>query len=414
MITIQEAREIIRQNLPPRQTEKIDLAEAPGLVLAEDVVAREPSPRYTNSAMDGFAVRWEDVQTVAASGPVTLTIAGESQAGVPYAGELQAGEAVRISTGGMLCRGADTIVPIEEVEITAPNLKVLKADHHGQHLRSEGEEFNTGDLLLTQHTRLEPPSIALLASQGITEVPVFRKPGVSIIVTGTELVPYNAAVKPWQIRDSNGIMLLSAVQKSGGKTTLNAHVDDSYEKTVAAVDRAKDQSDIILFSGGVSVGPHDLVKKAAEECGFQTLFWRVNQKPGKPLFFARSGNTLFFGLPGNPVSAYMCYLYYVHPALQYLQGKEYAHPAIRGKVASAIGNTTSRAQLFRVSLEETPGQLPLVRPVARQGSHMLTSLTDADGFIHLEVDSEFKEGDIVEVIPFVQDTGNYSGLFLTG
>lgn len=401
MITIKEAREIIRQNLPPRQIEKIDLAEAPGQVLAKDVFAREPSPRYTNSAMDGFAVRWEDVQAVAVSGPATLTIVGESQAGIPYAGELQGGEAVRISTGGMLCRGADTVVPIEEAEITAQTLKVLKADHHRQHLRSEGEEFNAGDLLLSQHTRLEPPSIALLASQGITEVPVFQKPGVSIIVTGSELVPYTAAVKPWQIRDSNGIMLRSAVRKSGGEITLNAHVDDSYEKTAAAVEQAKVQSDIILFSGGVSVGPHDLVKKAARECGFETQFWRVNQKPGKPLFFARNGNTLFFGLPGNPVSAYMCYLYYVHPVLQYLQGKEYAHRAIQGRVSSVICNTTSRAQLFRVSLEQTPGRLPLVHPVARQGSHMLTSLTGADGFINLDVNGELKEGDIVEVIPFV-------------
>lgn len=401
MITIEEAREIIRENLPPRQIENIDLDEAPGQVLAADVFAREPSPRYTNSAMDGFAVRWDDVQAVADSGPITLTIIGESQAGVPYAGELQAGQAVRISTGGMLCRGADTIVPIEEGEITAQNLRVLKADHRRQHVRHEGEEFKTGDLLLPENTCLEPPSIALLASQGITEAPVFRKPGVSIIVTGSELVPYNAAIKPWQIRDSNGIMLHSAVRKSGGETKLNAHVEDSYEKTLSAVQQAKDQSDIILFSGGVSVGPHDLVKKAAQECGFKTLFWRVNQKPGKPLFFARSGSTLFFGLPGNPVSAYMCYLYYVHPVLQYLQGKDYSHQAIRGRVASAIQNTTNRAQLFRVSLEQTPGRLPLVRPVARQGSHMLTSLTDADGFIHLEVNGALKEGEIVEVIPFV-------------
>lgn len=400
MITIKEAREIIRQNLPSRQIEKIELAEAPGRVLAEDIFAREPSPRYTNSAMDGFAVRWEDVQAVIASGPVTLAIVGESQAGIPYTGELEAGQVVRISTGGMLCRGADTIVPIEEVEITAQNLKVLKADHRGQHVRSEGEEFSAGDLVLSQHTRLEPPSIALLASQGITEVPVFRKPGVSIIVTGSELVPYTAAAKPWQIRDSNGIMLRSAVRKSGGETKLNAHVEDSYEKTVGAVEQANKQTDVILFSGGVSVGPHDLVKKAAQECGFETLFWRVNQKPGKPLFFARSGNTLFFGLPGNPVSAYMCYLYYVHPALQYLQGKEYAHLAIQGKVAASIHNSTSRAQLFRVSLEQAPGQLPLVRPIPRQGSHMLTSLTDADGFIHLKVNGALKEGDIVEVIPF--------------
>jgi molybdopterin molybdotransferase len=400
MITIQEARDIVKKNLPNPHIEKMDLAQAPEKVLAEDVFAREPSPCFTNSAMDGFAVRWEDVKDAAESRPATLQIVGESQAGVPYAAELQAGQAVRISTGGMLCRGADSIIPVEETEVAGKSLRVLKADKLAQHVRYEGEEFKPGDLLLRRGTPLNPPQIALLASQGIHPVPVYAAPGTAVIITGTELASYDADLQPGQIRDSNGIMLRSAIRKSGGEMKFSAQVGDHYDATVNAVQEAAEQADIILFSGGVSVGPHDLVKKAAQECGFETLFWQVKQKPGKPLFFAYRGNKLFFGLPGNPVSAYMCYLYYVQPVLQYLQGKEYAHKTVRGTVAAPIHNKINRPQFFRVSLESVPGQFPLVRPIAKQGSHMLTSLTAADGFIHLEVNASLGQGETIEVIPF--------------
>ena len=391
---------MVKKNLPERQLESVSLKNALGKILAKDIRAVEPSPRYTNSAMDGFAVCWDDVKTVNESGPVELAIAGESQAGIPYEQTLQAGQAARISTGAMLCKGADTVVPIEEVEINGNTLRVLKANKFQQHLRFVGEEFETGELLLSKGVLLNPARMAVLASQGITEVPVYQTPSVAIILTGTELVPYDSTVKPWQIRDSNGIMLETAIQESGGTVLLNAHVADNYEDTVKAVQQASANVDLILFSGGVSVGPHDLVKKAASECGFETLFWRVRQKPGKPLFFARKNKTLFFGLPGNPVSAYMCYLFYVHPVLQYLQGKRFSYRKISGKLASSIENNINRAQLFRVSLENQNGsdQYPIVHPLNRQGSHMLTSISDASGFVFIDVNTTLRQGELVEVI----------------
>jgi molybdopterin molybdotransferase len=400
MITIQEAWEIVKNNLPEPQVEIVDLVETPGKRLAKEILAREPSPRFTNSAMDGFAVRWEDVTGASESNPAVLQIVGESRAGIPYSAELQPGRAVRISTGGMLCRGADTIVPVEDTKLSGNSLRVLKAEKPKNHVRFEGEEFKAGDLLLPRNTSLNSPQIALLASQGVSRVPVYKTPDVAVIVTGTELVPYDVPAQPWQIRDSNGIMLRSAIRKSGAKLNFNAHVGDQYEATVSAVRQAIGQANIILFSGGVSVGPHDLVKKAAQECGFETLFWRVKQKPGKPLYFARNREKLFFGLPGNPVSAYMCYLYYVQPVLHYLQGEEYVHRTIQGAVAAPVENKTSRAQLFRVTLEYVPGRLPQVYPIAKQGSHMLTSLTAANGFIHLEINVLIKPGETIEVIPF--------------
>lgn len=400
MITIHEALEIVRSHLPPRSVEEADLPRAAGRALAGDILAREPSPRFTNSAMDGFAVRWEDVKTVAASAPVRLKIVGESRAGAPFAGRLESGQAARISTGGMLCRGADTVIPLEETEVDGEALRVLKAERAGNHLRREGEEFKAGELLLRQGAVLNPPRLALLASQGIVKAPVYRRPGVAVIVTGTELVPYHAPAESWQIRDSNGVMLRSAIEKSGGEVTFSARVGDRLDETLEAVRRAAQQADIILFSGGVSVGPHDLVKSAAQQGGFETLFWRVKQRPGKPLFFARRSDSLFFGLPGNPVSAYMCYLFYVQPVLAHLQGKPFGHESFEGEAAAPIFNSANRAQLYRVALEGRPGRPPLVYPLARQGSHMLTSLTAADGFIHLEENVRLESGTPVEVIPF--------------
>ncbi len=401
MITIQEALEIVRRNVPSPEIHSLPLVQAGGRILAEDLRAIEPSPRYTNSAMDGFAVRWEDVQPVARKGTVVeLTLVGESQAGVPLREALQPGQAARINTGAMVPPGADTVIPVEETEIQGQKVRILKAGTRGQHLRYVGEEFQAGDPLLPQGALLDAPRLALLASQGIQQVPVYAPPVVSIVVTGTELVPYDRPVQPWQIRDSNSIMLAEAVRASGGQSGAVVRVEDDLERTVAALQQALEKSQLVLFSGGVSVGPHDLVKQAAEACGMETLFWRVNQKPGKPLFFARKGETLLFGLPGNPVSAYMCYIYYVHPVIRSLVGDAFGHRTISATVGEPLVNRVSRAQLFRVRWERDPRGNPVVFPLPRQGSHMLTSLTGADGFVVLEPGASHPAGETVEVIPF--------------
>ena len=401
MITVSEAQEIVQKNLPPRQVETAALAGSAGKILAANIAALEPSPRYTNSAMDGFAVRWEDVRLASAAQPARLTIVGESQAGIPFWEALQPGQAARISTGAMLCAGADAVVPVEETEVEGTVLRVLKAEKQHQHIRVVGEEFAAGAALLEAGTLLRAAQVALLASQGIAEVPIYRPPAVSVMVTGSELVPYDAAPQPWQIRDSNGIMLRCAVESSGGVVRSSGQVGDDYQRTVAAVRQALTDSQIIIFSGGVSVGPHDLVKAAAGECGFETLFWRVRQRPGKPLFFARRGESLFFGLPGNPVSALMCYLYYIHPVIRHLCGAAFTHHTVSGRLAQPIRNPLSRAQLFRVSLTPAGAALPEVRPLSKQASHMLTSVSDAGGFMLLDVGADLADGEMVEVYPFI-------------
>jgi len=381
MISIEEAKKIIEKNMPHRQVEEVALTAAMGRVLAEDIVAPEPSPRFTNSAMDGFAARWEDIQNANEANPINLPIVGESSAGGPYIKSLQKGEAVRISTGGVVPEGADAVVPQEDTQFGKETVTILKVSKKNQNMRFTGEEFARGNIILHRGTEINSAKIGLLASSGIQSVSVFRRPLVSVIVTGSEIQPFDAPVKPWQIRDSNSIMLQSAIQEAGGEVTLKKIVRDNLKDTQTALKESLRKSDIIIFSGGVSVGPHDLVKDAAQKGGFKTLFWKVNQKPGQPLFAARKENTLLFGLPGNPVSACMCYILYIQPVIKYFQGKMEDRKLIKGKLKERVENRFSRDHLMRIKVEKQAGDITLITPLKKQGSHMLTTLTEADGFI---------------------------------
>jgi len=402
MITIDEAIQKIKAVLPQLTIEDLDLSQANEKVLAKAVSAAEPAPLFTNSAMDGYAVRWSDVKMVTENNPVRLEISGESQAGIPMSGKLEAGFAARISTGARLMDGADTIVPIELINESADSIEVLKVGRQYQHIRYQGEEFNTGDLLLNQNTVLNAPQLALLASQGISTVPVYKTPNVAIIATGSELVHYTETPQDGQIRDSNRLMLSSAVHSSGGKAAFGMQVGDDYAATVESIHQAAADCDILLFSGGVSVGPHDLVKKAAKECGFEEVFWKIRQKPGKPLFFAQKGKTLFFGLPGNPASSYMSYMMYVHPVIRHLCGHSFTQPGFRAIVAEEIQNTMDRAHLMRVSIMREEGKEPQIKALKRQGSHMLTSISAAAGFIRIDAGQTLPEGSTTIVIPLSQ------------
>ncbi len=401
MISVQEAKKIIRQNLPQRRIESVKLPDASGKILAENIFAAEPSPRYTNSAMDGFAVRWEDVQAVE-SAPVNLSVVGACQAGVPYEAEVSAGQAVETCTGAMLPAGTDTVVPVEDVETDGNTVTILNIRQPYQHVRCKGEEFEAGQLLLTQGRQLNPVRIALLASQGIAVVRVYQPARVSIISTGTELIPFDVpeTPEPSQIRDSSSLAVAAAVKKSGGLVSLVTRVVDEMQPTRAVLQKAMEQSDIILFCGGVSVGPHDLVKPAAQALEFETLFWKVRQKPGKPLFFAKKEHKLLFGLPGNPVAAVMCYLYYVHPVIESLRDPNFHWIKKAGKLTQEVINKKAKPEFLRVAFELTSDEIQDVRPLKRQNSYMLTSLTEASGFIFLDAHVTMRAGEQVEVMLF--------------
>jgi molybdopterin molybdotransferase len=400
MIEIREALQIIRANHPLPMVATLPLLDALGRRLAMDIIAPEPSPRYTNSAMDGFAVRWEDVATVAGGYPVKLAITGESQAGVPFSGTCRSGQAIKISTGAMLPSGTDTVVRVEDTLSEDNHVTVLQAHKKGQDVRMAGEEFAAGELLLPEGTALQAPQLGLLTSVGINKVAVFYPPHVSLVVTGTELVAPGKPAAPHQIRDCNSIMLNAAVRQTGGEVIARHYTGDTLAATVAAIRKSISKAGIIIVTGGVSVGEHDHVKEAARECGFIELFWRVRQKPGKPLFFARRDDCLLFGLPGNPVSGFMCFMYYIQPLLRGLQGREFSWRRTQARFSHAVQNKGSRTNFMRIGLwKEDAGYLN-AKVLEKQGSHMLGSIARADGFIIVEPGQSLPEGSWQDIYLF--------------
>ena len=387
MISIQEALHILQENLPEARVDTIDLSEAYGRYLAESITAPEPSPRYTNSAMDGYALRWSDVIDASQENPVTLKVMGESRAGEPFDKEVNRNQAVCISTGAVLPSGADTVVRVEDTHKSSDiEVGILTARCQGQDVRYEGEEFNCGDELLCAGTKLSARQLALLATVGHNQVQVFAPPRVSILITGSELASsVEQEIKSYQIRDSNSIMLKSALQEAGAIVHSCSNVEDELQATITAIGNGVSQGvDFILCSGGISVGEHDHVKEAAEKVGFKELFWRIRQKPGKPLFAAQKEGVYLFGLPGNPVAAFMCFTHYIRPLIFTMLGQEMSWKTITAMAGVEIANHGKRANFIRVKIDKQEGQLPRITDIKKQGSHMLSSIVNADGYIIVE------------------------------
>jgi molybdopterin molybdotransferase len=402
MISVTEALQILNENISIPTTEIISISKAHDRRLSDDIHAPESSPRYTNSAMDGYAVRWQDCATASTEQSTRLKVIGESQAGIPFDGVVAPNTAIRISTGAMLPEGADTIVRVEDTRETLEYVEICSIKTLGMDVRHEGEEFNKGSLLLAKGTTLGARELALLVAVGQYKVPVYVPPQVALLVTGTELAPPDTTdIKSHQIRDSNSIMLAAAARESGASISTVSHIKDSLEQTIAAVRRASETGDrIILCSGGVSVGKHDHVKEAAIAVGFKELFWKISQKPGKPLFVCRLKDTLLFGLPGNPVSAFMCFINYVRPVLVKLQGGEEMHQSITAKTTNRISNSGSRTSFIRVTVENKPNQLAVIKEMAQQGSHMLSTIVHADGYIVLDPGQILEPEELIEVFLF--------------
>ncbi len=401
MIEINAALAAVRDNLAASGLETLPIEAGRGRILAGDFYAPEPSPCFDNSAMDGFAVRWDDVDGAGKDCPVSLAIVGESRAGVPFAGEVGPGESVRISTGAMMPAGADTVVRVEDTGDDGGEVKIFAVGRRGQDVRYAGEEYDRGDLLLVKGTRLFARHLAILAAAGVEEVRVFARPRVAVLVTGSELVAAGENLRPGRIRDSNRIMIRAAAVEAGAEVVYHGRVGDDLAATVAAIETAMASApDILVCAGGVSVGHHDHVRAGASRAGFAEIFWRVRQKPGKPLFLARRGDVLLFGLPGNPVSAYVCFRHYIVPALAKSGGGQWKHQTVLAVCAAPIVNRGKRPGLVRVRLGAGGDGMAEVCGIDRQGSHMLTSIVLADGYVHLAPGQELAAGDRVEVFLF--------------
>ena len=368
MLSIDEALALVLEAVRPLGDEELPVADALDRVLAEDVVATHDVPRFANSAMDGFAVR---------SAPKEgrrLRIVSESRAGAPATVPVGEGEAIRISTGAALPAQADAVVPVENTHEAGGEVVIDGVAAPGENVRNPGEDLCAGDVVLPAGTRLGPAELGLAVAAGRATIRCARRPLVSIVATGDELVDAGERLGPGQIHDSNALSLAALANRSGATVVGSRRVGDDAEATRSALAAALDEADLVVVSGGVSVGPHDHVKPALAELRVEERFWRVALRPGKPTWFGLRGDTLVLGLPGNPVSALVTFLLFARPALAALQG---AAPPRRHRAVLAhdLPRHPARDEMVRVRIDDD-GRAHATGP---QGSHVLSSMLGADG-----------------------------------
>jgi molybdopterin molybdotransferase len=390
LISIDEARTRVLDAARPLASEDVPLADALGRVLAEDVASAIDVPPFDSSAMDGYAV---------VAGPAAeLEVVDESRAGRPADAAVEPGRGIRISTGGAVPAGATAVVPLERaVPSEGEELVRVQASAPGDNIRRAGEDVPAGRVVLARGTPLGPAELGVAASVGRASLRCAQRPRVALLVTGDELTEPGRPLGPGAIYSSNGWALAAQAERAGATVTARVTVPDEGAATREALARALDGSDVVIVSGGVSVGPHDHVKPALAELGVEERFWGVRLRPGKPTWFGTHGATLVFGLPGNPVSAMVGFHLFVRAALAAIQG---ADPSARRAVATldeAIPRHPGREQAVRVRLESS-GDGWRARPTGPQGSHMLTSMLGATALARIAAgEGEVPAGARVEV-----------------
>jgi len=375
LLPVDDALAAVLARAEPLPVERATLSDAAGRVLAEPAVALVDLPPFPSSSMDGFAVRSADT-------PGTLDVVGKVAAGRPESRSLGAGQAFDISTGGVVPEGADAVVPIERVRVTGGEVEVTDPVASGANVRERGGDVRAGATVHQAGARLTPARIAALAACGISEVAVRRRPRVAIAVTGSELRPPGEELEVGQIYESNGVMLEAALAAAGAVVERLGVAEDSEEALAGVLERAL-AADVVVTSGGVSVGPHDLVRRVLARLGVEEVFWGVAMRPGKPLAFGTRGPTLVFGLPGNPVSSLVGGLLFVHPALLALQGDPHPAPAYRpGTLATEVRARPERDDFVRATVRWTDTG-PILDPILGQESHMIVHTSVADALVRV-------------------------------
>ncbi|HEX3653298.1 MAG TPA: gephyrin-like molybdotransferase Glp [Rhizomicrobium sp.] len=375
MIPVEEAVQRVTAAFSPVASETVPIARAAGRVLAEDVIARLDQPPFPVSAMDGYAVRTADV----ANAPVVLNVIGAAPAGLPFAAEVHPGEAVRIFTGGVVPRGADTIIIQENTDRGDPRVTVRASSSAGKHIRPAAQDFCCGDVLVKASERLTARDLALIAAGDVPEVTVRRRPRVVVAATGDELSRPGEPHKPGGIVASSVYGLCASIGQWGGEARDLGILPDRMEAIAQIADNAAD-ADLIVTLGGASVGDHDLIQRALGPKGFVLDFWKIAMRPGKPLIFGRLDNTPLLGLPGNPVSAYVCTLLFVKPALAALLGATTESEVLMARLTIPMTANDSRQDYVRARSSYRAGEL-WAEPLPVQDSSMQKALADADVLI---------------------------------
>ncbi len=398
LITPDEALRLILARVQPLELERVPLPDARGRVLGENLAGRDDVPPFDNSAMDGFAVRAADTRGAAPASPVELSVVDESRAGEPASRGPGPGEAVQISTGAMMPPGADGVVRVEDTKGRDGVVAILAEVSPGKEIRRAGEDVRAGDVVLERGRRMGPAELAVAASVGADSLACHRRPRVSILITGDELVDPGQPLAAGQIRSTNGFAIDAQVRDAGGMSAGHTTVGDDFDATRDAIERGLD-ADVLVTTGGVSVGPHDHVKPALSELGVEEVFWGVALRPGKPTWFGAhaSSPVLVFGLPGNPVSAMVTFHLFVRPALTALAG---AQPFARRTLAvidEGYSKAPGRAHVVRCRLDVREDGWH-VRPTKEQGSHVLTSMLDAEALAYLAPErGDVRPGEGVEI-----------------
>lgn len=381
MISVEEALEQILGAISPLAPARVPLSEASGLVLAEDIIAQEDIPPFDNSAMDGFALLSRDSQA-APGQPPRLQVIGGVAAGYVSEQTIQPGTAMRIMTGAPVPAGADTVIQIELTNNAGPEspwVEILEPVEPGNNIRPAGEDIQRGQVVLQRGTAIGPWEIGVLATVGIASVPVIRQPRIAILATGDEIIEVDQALQPGKIRNSNSYLIEAAARQAGAFPTRLGVARDTVESLREKFSEAVTY-DLILTSGGVSVGDFDLVKDIMAEQG-QINFWRINMRPGKPVAFGRIGGVPLLGLPGNPVSTAVTFELFGRPVIRKLLGhSQLLRPQVEVVVDNAIDDKGTRRHYVRAHVTRR-GEQFFARTTGNQGSHITTSLLNANALV---------------------------------
>ncbi len=403
MLSYQAGKDWVLESVSPLPVETRVLNESFGYALAEAVKTPHPMPLFDNSAVDGYAVRAEDLQSCSSETPVHLQNLGYLYAGNPESFQLEHGQCVQIATGAPVPASADSVVMKEDVRVNATEIHFQVPIQAGENVRYRGEDLAEGLTSLPSGIVIGSAQLAFLATFGFAEVKVHRKPRVSIISTGNELVDVDETPRAGQIRESNRFMLEGLVREAGCDIAQVSMVPDDPEQLTAVFKKAL-EADVLLVSGGMSVGEHDFAKPLLKELGVKEIFWKVSVKPGKPLFFGKHDETVVFGLPGNPASSYVIFMEFAHPALRKLRGcRILESPFVEAELTEPLPRGISRLHLMRGQLSAS-GKQYQVRPLPFQGSHSIGSLVDANALIWIEAHApELPTGERVKVRPLINE-----------